>query len=533
MKDLLRYKHCVPDTVSTVIHPMARRAPGSSPQPAVNNCAAPKMKPCEKLLRPRYHPAGRIAPDGRRSYVPRLAKATRSLPVRLAAPVPKSERTTAYEAPGIRLTADRVPMPQRNAKAMKEWKEITHDAGFDWARNHHAAVVVNQQGQIVADFEFEHSVEGWKSFGAKTTGLANLAVAIETSQGAAVDQMLQRDYRVYPVNPAAAASYRQRKVPSGSKTDHIDAWPLADALRVDGHGWKVLQPADELSTQLRLLCRDEGALIAQRTLLVNPLQQARVEYYPAAREAFEDWVSPAPWDFVLEFPTPEALTQAGKRRWEKFLHTHRLWRPETVEQRRAVFSKADQFKASAPVTQAKSQLALSLCKLLRTLQQQLDQYREQIEALFKNHPDHDLFGSLPGAKKMLAPRLLAAIGSDPGRYGTFQVLQSFAGTAPISFESGKIHQARIRWNGDKFMRHTVHLWADCFHRVSPWGQAYYRKKRQEGMTPACALRCLGQRLLKILFRMICDKKPYDAELHARNQKKHGSGVLALIEKPAV
>jgi hypothetical protein len=64
------------------------------------------------------------------------------------------------------------------------------------------------------------------------------------------------------------------------------------------------------------------------------------------------------------------------------------------------------------------------------------------EALFQSHPDHDLFGSLPGAKKMLAPRLLGAIGSDPGRYTSFQVLQSFAGTAPISFERGVEHGFR-------------------------------------------------------------------------------------------
>src|SRR5215468_8291127 len=138
---------------------MARRAPGSSPQPAVNNCAAPKMNRCEKPLRPRYYPAGRIAPDRTRSYVPRRAKATRSLPVGLAAPVPKSERTTAHEAPGIRLTADRATMHRRKTN-MKEWKEITHYAGFDWASAHHVVVIVNQQGQIVADFEFEHSVEG-------------------------------------------------------------------------------------------------------------------------------------------------------------------------------------------------------------------------------------------------------------------------------------------------------------------------------------------------------------------------------------
>jgi transposase len=421
-------------------------------------------------------------------------------------------------------------MPIKKGMLMKEWKEITHYAGFDWARHHHQVVIVDASGKIVADFQFEHSVEGWKSFREQTAVFGNLAVAIETNQGPAVDQLLQHGYTVYPVNPAAAASYRQRKAPSGTKTDPLDGWSLADALRVDGHGWKVLQPLDDLSSQLRLLCRDEVALIEQRTALVNQLQQALVEYYPAALQAFEDWVNPSTWDFVLEFPTPETLAKAGRRRWEKFLHTHRLWRSETVEKRLAIFAQADQFKASPGLTQAKRQLAVSLCKLLRTLQQQLDEYRKQIEALFESHPDHDLFGSLPGAKKVLAPRLLAAIGADPSRYGTFQVLQCFAGTAPVSFASGQIHKTKVRWACDKFLRHTVHLWADSFRKASAWGQVYYSKKRRDGMSHACALRCLGQRLLKIVFRMIADKQPYDAERHARNQQKHGSWVLALAEK---
>ena len=413
---------------------------------------------------------------------------------------------------------------------MKEWKEITHYAGFDWARDHHAVVIVDSDGHIVADFEFDHSLEGWKSFSEKTAPWPHLGVAVETNQGAAVDQLLQREYTVYPVNPVASESYRKRKAPSGTKTDHVDGWGLADALRVDGHGWKPLQPLDPLTHQLRLLCRDEVSLIEQRTLLVNQLQQALLEYYPAALQAFDDWTQAFTWDFIIEFPTPQVLTKAGKRRWEKFLHTHKLWRPETAECRLSLFAQADQFKASAPVVAAKSQLAVSLSKLLRTLDEQLAQYRRQIDALFKDHPDHDLFGSLPGAKKVLAPRLLAAIGSDPQRYGTQQVLQCFAGTAPVKFQSGQIHRTHMRWACDKFLRHTVHLWANSFRKASAWGQTYYQKKREQGMSHACALRCLAQRLLKILFRILTDKKPYDAELHALNQKKHGSWVLELVLK---
>jgi len=42
----------------------------------------------------------------------------------------------------------------------------------------------------------------------------------------------------------------------------------------------------------------------------------------------------------------------------------------------------------------------------------------------------------------------------------------------------------------------------------------------------------GKRLLKILWRMIQTRKLYDAELHARNQKQHGSWVLTLTTQKA-
>jgi len=144
---------------------------------------------------------------------------------------------------------------------MKEWSSITHYVGFDWARDHHVVVILNSQGQVVADFEFEHTQAGWKTFRDQTAAFPNLAVAIETNQGAAVDQLLQQGYPVYPVNPVAAKAYRQRKAPSSTKTDHLDAWSLGDALRVDGHDWKGLLPTDPLSAELRLLCQDEVTLI--------------------------------------------------------------------------------------------------------------------------------------------------------------------------------------------------------------------------------------------------------------------------------
>jgi transposase len=115
---------------------------------------------------------------------------------------------------------------------------------------------------------------------------------------------------------------------------------------------------------------------------------------------------------------------------DKFLHTHKLYRPQTYEKRLELFAKATDFCASEALTQAKSRLAVTRAKQLRLLESQLEEYRKQIEKLFAQHPDHDLFGSLPGAGPKLAPRLLAELGDDRDRFESAQVLQGYAGTAP-------------------------------------------------------------------------------------------------------
>jgi transposase len=413
---------------------------------------------------------------------------------------------------------------------MKNWNEISHYAGLDWAKNHHQVLIVDRQAQIVAEFEFEHSAEGWKKWRETVSAYPGLAVAIETNQGAAVEQLLQSNVAVYPVNPRAAKAYRQRKVPTGNKTDRLDAWSLAEALRVDGHSWRPLQPLDPIIQELRLLCRDEMHLIGQRTELVNQLQQALSEYYPAALQAFEDWTLPGSWKFLERFPSPEALTKAGPRKWEAFLHCHKLYRPQTHSRRLECFRKAMEFSSSSAVVHAKSMLALSLVKLLVILERQLQEYRKRIEKLFASHPDHDLFGSLPGAGAKLAPRLLSELGDDRGLFPDVDSLRCYAGTAPVSYQSGQVHKVYLRRQCNKYLRCAIHLWADLSRRWCQWAQVYYQQVRQRGKSHAEALRCLGHRWLKIIWKMWQSRTPYDSEFHMRNQLKHGSWVLQMMTK---
>ena len=410
---------------------------------------------------------------------------------------------------------------------MKAFTQLTHFAGFDWAKQHHQVAILDAGGQTVAELRFAHDAEGWQRFRQRLAAFPALGVAIETCQGAAVEKLLECGLTVYPVAPKRAQAYRHRHRPSGDKSDWIDAWSLADALRLDGAAWKPLAPEDPLVQQLRLLCRDEVTLIGQRTALVNQLQEALHEYYPAALAAFADWTQPFAWAFVAAFPTPQALAVAGRRRWQKFLHVHKLWRPDSVDQRLEVFGRATQFAGGEAVTAAKSLLALSLVKLLQALERQLAEYRARIEALFAQHPDHDLFGSLPGAGTKLAPRLLSELGADRNRFADANGLQCLAGSAPVRYQSGGYQAVRLRRACNHHLRYAVHLWSDLSRADCAWAQTYYQAQRQRGKSHATALRCLGNRWLKILWKMWQTRTPYNADLHTRNQTAHGSWVLKL------
>lgn len=410
--------------------------------------------------------------------------------------------------------------------------ELGHFVGFDWATKKHDVVAVDRAGKIVLTLTFADTAEGWAELRAKLAPLGKVGVAIETSRGPAVERLLDAGWTVFPMNPKAAERFRDRKAPSGAKDDMLDAWSFADALRTDGHGWRPLRPDDSHTQLLRMLCRDEIGLIEQRTALILQLLAALREYYPAALEAFDDWTMPSAWEFIARFPTPGELVRAGLRRWQKFLHTQRLYCQTTAQKRLEIFARAMEFiSPSKSATTAKSMLAVAIVEQLRTLEAQIRKYRREIEQSFADHPDNDIFGSLPGGGKKLAPRLLGEIGANRDVFASAEALQCYAGTAPLTKKSGTSCYAKIRRACNKVLRATVHLWADLSRRLCAWAEAYYQQKKRQGHSHARALRCLGQRWLKILWRMWQDRVPYDEALHMRSLAKSGSWVLALTPQP--
>ena len=65
----------------------------------------------------------------------------------------------------------------------------------------------------------------------------------------------------------------------------------------------------------------------------------------------------------------------------------------------------------------------------------------------------------------------------------------------------------------------MYLFAEQTLTRCTWAEIYYyHHHSQKGHSHADTLRRLGQRWIKIIYRMWIDRKPYDAILHNQNQR---------------
>jgi transposase len=194
--------------------------------------------------------------------------------------------------------------------------------GVDWSDKFHQVWVSDAQGQKVAEHKVVENVEGLIEFGrwldeSRSKGI-ELWAAIEKPQGRIVDFLLDHGVEVYPVNPKALDRARDRFRMSPSKSDSFDAHVLAEFLRTDHRHLRALEPNSNEAQELKLLTRDQHRLGRHKTRLLNQIGITLKEYYPRPLEVFPDLEAQIARDFLKHYPTPRALSDLTRRKWNRF-----------------------------------------------------------------------------------------------------------------------------------------------------------------------------------------------------------------------
>jgi transposase len=166
---------------------------------------------------------------------------------------------------------------------------------------------------------------------------------------------------------------------------------------------------------------------------------------------------------------------------------------------------------------------------LRVVLAGIERYEQAIDRAFKAHPDAAIFASLPGAGPTLAPRLLAALGSDRKRWPDALGLQQYLGVAPVTERSGNKRWVHWRWACPKFLRQSVVEWAGMSVRFSVWAAGLLpaaARARARATTPRFG--ALAFKWLRILHRCWKDHKPYDEAVYLKALQKSESPLMAVI-----
>lgn len=396
--------------------------------------------------------------------------------------------------------------------------------GIDWADQHHDVVIIDEQGKQLDKKRVAHSAEGMtelltflRSIGDVPVHPDHVACIIETNKGLLITTLLEAGLPVYPVNPKTLEKWRK---PSGAKTDAIDAFLLARKGRSDLDQLRRLEPDSPVVQELKQLTRDEDGLIQMQTRLVNQLTACLKAYYPVALDLFAMLQQKSTLAYLHAFPTLEEAQQATVEAIADVLRTAKYPHPLTKAQAIVQQVHHPQLQADAITIRTKMRLMLALVAQLASVMDAITAYDKEIEHLFLTHPDAELFTSLPGPGKRLAPRLLAEWGDDRTRYQDAGSVQALAGTSPVAFQSGNFAKAHRRHACNKALRNTFHQFAWQSTRAEAWALAYYQRKRKEGKTHTVALRALANQWVRIIFAAWSKHQVYDPTTFLAAQQAH-------------
>jgi transposase len=396
-------------------------------------------------------------------------------------------------------------------------------AGIDWANDHHDALVIDEKGRQVGSLRVDHTPEGMSRLNTFLEQLIGseskeqMACIIETTHGLLIAHLLETGWPVYPVNPRTVD---RRRCASGAKTDTIDAYLLAKTGRADLADLHRLTPDSEKITELKLLTRDQDALIQMQTRLVNQLTACLKAYYPVALELFAKLHQKSTLRFLQTYPTPQAAMAASVEQIKAVLKQAKHCNPTVVAAE--IFQRLHQphLQADSVTTRTKSRLMLVLVSQRLPLIEQIGKTDKEIATLFLTHEDHEIFASLPRAGKRLAPRLLAEIGDDRSRYQDESLLQALGGTSPVLFQSGMYSKAHRRMACIKPLRNALHQFAWQSTQSEPWAADYYQRKRGEGKSHTVAVRALANVWVRIIFALWIHHQCYEAAIFEQAQQQH-------------
>ena len=393
--------------------------------------------------------------------------------------------------------------------------------GDDWAEGHHDVVVQDDAGKTLARRRLPEGVDGIARFHelvAASCGEdaepdpAQVVVVIETDRGPWVKALAAAGYRVYGVNPKQAARHKEAVAVSGKKDDFFDAAALADMGRTRRHQIRELAADSDIAEAVRIAARAHQKLIWERTRHLLRMRSALREYFPAALDAYAGLTLAGPDTLELLAKAPDPASAARLTVAQVTAALRRAGRRGGLEQRARDIQaalRAPHLAQPAAITEAYAAPVRAQAAVITALNEQARIMEAKVSELFRRHPDAGVYLSQPGIGDITGARILGEFGDDPGRYATAKARKNYAGTSPLTIQSGKKRTVHARYIRNRHLIDALHAQALSSLTASPGARALYDELRARDIGHDDAMRRVAGRLTGILHGCVKTGTEYD------------------------
>ncbi|GGL22171.1 IS110 family transposase [Sphaerisporangium melleum] len=388
--------------------------------------------------------------------------------------------------------------------------------GDDWAEDHHDVEVQDETGKVLKRVRLPEGMAGMSRFHelvarfvAEDAEPSDVAVCIETDRGPWVRALRAAGYRVFGVDPKQAARHREILTSSGAKSDKGDAHALADMIRTRRHQLRQVAADSQIAEAVKVVTRAHQTLLWERTRHMLRLRVALRDYFPAALTAYKPLglTSEAVLRLLAKAPTPQTAAKLTITQISAALKGRR----DVAAKAAAIAEvlRAEHLGQAPLVTGAYASTVKALVAVITVLNSEIKTLESEVEAHFGRHPDAEVILSQPGMGVILGARVLAEFGDAEGRYASAKARKNYAGTSPITRQSGKTRVVQARYVHNDRLLDALHLQASCALLHDPEVRAYYDQLKARDISHNAALRQVGNRLVGILHGCLKTHTAYD------------------------
>lgn len=389
--------------------------------------------------------------------------------------------------------------------------------GLDLHKNTNTAVIINCWKDVIDTVEFEnrpaafqqfldkvleHSIDLTPVFGLEDIGGNGRRLA---------NFLLEKHQIVKQVNAALTAESRRKKA-TVRKTDSIDALCVAKELIEGLNELPDAVPDDYYWTLNQFILR-RNTLVKDMVKSMEKLHAQLYCSYPRYQDFFSKIDGQTALEFWDKYPSPrylegvtlEELTQFIRKASNNSLSTRKAEAILELVNLDGITERDYQLQ--------RDYLVRSHVREIKFLKVEIEGVEEKIKDLMGNIELK--LNTIKGVDIVTAASLAAEIG-DISKFSTSDKLASFAGLAPVPYQSGDQQRNIINKFGNRELHSIVYFLAVRQIQVAkktrkpanPVMHEYYLKKISEGKTKQQAVICVARRLISIIFSIMKNGTEY-------------------------